>query len=351
MSKATIQNSLRALLPLGALMLALVGYGPTEAFGFAIINNGTVMLGVNDAGHLNTPDGSGPASLEGTTAVGLRFIPTGAEATAPGCLCEGWGAASIGLGVSGGASVDNPPGGVFGISNVSFSSTASTATSVVNINGGAGPDVLQVTHAYTPSVSPNLYQADVTIKNIGAGPAGDIRYRRVMDWDVEPTAFSEFVTIGGLPAANVLLSHNNGFDTSIRAPRHRPDRRRGLRFDHERQLHQVRSSRSRRVLRVRIRGSRGGRRGQVQDLLRRGRERGLGVRRARGGRRRGILARLLQSREQYSLHHRRRPEHLHLRFRGSGRCSGASRGGSRARHPAPRGHGPGLRRLAREEIA
>jgi hypothetical protein len=193
-------------------MLALVGSGPKEAFGFAIINNGTVMLGVNDAGHLNTPFGSGPASLGGTTSVGLRFIPTGAEATAPGCLCEGWGAASIGLGVSGGASVDNPPSSVFGISNVSFSSTASTATSVVNINGGAGPDVLQVTHAYTPSVSPNLYQADVTIKNIGAGPAGDIRYRRVMDWDVEPTAFNEFVTIGGLPAANVLLTHNNGFD-------------------------------------------------------------------------------------------------------------------------------------------
>ena len=29
-----------------------------------------------------------------TTAVGLRYIPTNGEATAPGCLCEGWGVAN-----------------------------------------------------------------------------------------------------------------------------------------------------------------------------------------------------------------------------------------------------------------
>jgi PEP-CTERM motif-containing protein len=205
-------TSAKVLVLLSVLILGLVALPPTEVSGFAVINNGTVMLGVNDEGHFNTPFGSGPASLGGTTSVGLRFIPTGAEATAPGCLCEGWGAASVGLGVSGGAGVDLSPGGVFGISSVLFSSTASTATSVVKINGGAGPDVLEVTHAYRPSASPNLYEAAVTIKNLGAGPAGDIRYRRVMDWDVEPTAFSEFVTLGGLPATSVLQTHNNGFD-------------------------------------------------------------------------------------------------------------------------------------------
>lgn len=207
-----MKNAPRLLMGLFVLTLVFLGLGPREASAFAIIDNGTVMLGVNDEGHFNTPFGSGPPSSgTGTTSVGLRFIPTGAEATAPGCLCEGWGAASVGLGVSGGASVDLSPG-VFGLSGVMFGSTPSTATSVVTINGGMGPDVLEVTHAYMPSASPNLYEAAVKIKNISGGPAGDIRYRRVMDWDVEPTAFSEFVTIGGLPATNVLLTHNNGFD-------------------------------------------------------------------------------------------------------------------------------------------
>lgn len=42
----------------------------------------------------------------------------------------------------------------------------------------------------------------------------DIVYRRVMDWDVEPTAFSEFVTIaarGGRLPVEVVQVSNNGF--------------------------------------------------------------------------------------------------------------------------------------------
>ena len=51
-----------------------------------------------------------------------------------------------------------------------------------------------VTHDYHPSRNPNLYEVTVTIKNISAAVA-DVRYRRVMDWDIEPTAFSEYVTL------------------------------------------------------------------------------------------------------------------------------------------------------------
>src|SRR5262249_6570012 len=51
----------------------------------AIINNGTIALGVNKEGHLNVFEGA-TTSASGTFPVGLRYLPTGNEATAPGCL-------------------------------------------------------------------------------------------------------------------------------------------------------------------------------------------------------------------------------------------------------------------------
>jgi hypothetical protein len=170
----------------------------------AIISNGTIQLGVWDEGHLNVP-GTVPSSGTGTTFVGLRFLPTGAEATAPGCLCEGWGAADKTSGVFGTA--DESRGGVVNMTVMSFTSTATSAVSVVKIGS-----TLQVTHNYHPSpATPNLYEVTVSIKNISSA-AVDLRYRRVMDWDVEPTAFFEFSTISGTAsAANVLFSSDDGF--------------------------------------------------------------------------------------------------------------------------------------------
>jgi hypothetical protein len=200
--------------------MAVAGFGmflaTSTAHAGAVIDNGTVLLGVNDEGHLNIPDGGAPSSGTGTTSVGLRFMPTGAEATAPGCLCEGWGAGIASLGVSGYANVD-ADGGAVNLAVSSFASTPSTAVSVVTIADGGTP-VLKVTHDYHPSVSTNLYEVDVTMENISGDVLGtgatDLRYRRVMDWDIEPTAFAEFVTIGGLPAVNVLLTGDNGFSTA-----------------------------------------------------------------------------------------------------------------------------------------
>lgn len=177
--------------------------GAAHPPGDAIISNGTVQLGVHSFGHLNVPGGA-PSSGTGTTIVGLRFVPTGAEATAPGCLCEGWGAADAISGATGYAneSVD----GVVNLTVVSFTSNATSAVSVVNVG-----NTLEVTHNYHPSATANLYAVDVSIRNISAVPV-DPRYRRVMDWDVEPTAFSEFVTIQGTAAATeVAFASNNGF--------------------------------------------------------------------------------------------------------------------------------------------
>jgi hypothetical protein len=199
---ATITGLIIAVLFLGS-----AGF---EAHAGGIISNGTVQLGVNDEGHLNVGGGT-PSSETGTTVVGLRFVPTNAESTAPGCLCEGWGAADAITGVSGSANVD--VGGVQNMTVESFTADATTATSIVII-GGETP-TFRVTHFYHPSSIPNLYQADVTIENISASPV-DLRYRRVMDWDIEPTAFDEFVTIKRSipPPTELIFTSDNGFATA-----------------------------------------------------------------------------------------------------------------------------------------
>lgn len=187
----------------GALLLAA---GTASAS--AIIDNGTIQLGVDDFGQLNVSGGT-PSPVSGTTPVGLRFIPTGNESTSHGCLCEGWGVGIADSGASG--SANNDFGGASGLSLVSFASTASTATSVVDM----GSD-LRVTHDFKPATeTSNLYRVDVTIENTSGAAIADLRYTRTFDWDIEPDTFSEFVTHGGVAAASsVLLAVDNGFVSS-----------------------------------------------------------------------------------------------------------------------------------------
>ncbi|MBI2528006.1 MAG: PEP-CTERM sorting domain-containing protein [Candidatus Rokubacteria bacterium] len=193
----------------GLAMVLVGGWAPLAGAG-GVVTNGTVTLGINDHGALN---------FAGT---GLIFNATGNDSTFPGCTCEGWGAGIVSSGISG--YQNTAFGGPVNLSLVSFVSTASTATSVVNINDPSGGPALQVSQAYHPIAgTPNLYQVDVAITNLTGAPlaAGDLVYRRVMDWDIEPTPFSEFVTIQGVPALlgvangnNVRRTGNDGFDTA-----------------------------------------------------------------------------------------------------------------------------------------
>lgn len=168
-----------------------------------VIDNGTIQLGINPAGNLVTG------------RIGLTFLPTGGETLAPGCACEGWGVADMSTGAFAQA------GQSFGFSNIVASSviasgtgtdaasTGSAATSVTDIADGALS--LRLTHDFAPSASANLFAVDVMIENTGAGAVGNLVYRRAMDWDVPPTEFSEFVTIGGWPATNLIGSSDDGF--------------------------------------------------------------------------------------------------------------------------------------------
>ena len=176
-------------------MTAIVA-APMTASAASLIDNGTIQLGVDDLGQLNI---AGP-----TRYYGLTDLRTGFEATSPGCLCEGWGAAIGDTGVSG---YVNNAYGVTNVTGVSFVSDASTATSVTDVG-----TELRVTHAFAPSESDDLYRVTVSITNTSGADISDLRYTRVMDWDVEPTPFSEYVTIGGSAAATAVLSANtNGF--------------------------------------------------------------------------------------------------------------------------------------------
>ncbi|HEY0972784.1 MAG TPA: PEP-CTERM sorting domain-containing protein [Gemmatimonadales bacterium] len=191
----------------------MVGAAPAGAQ--AVVSNGTISLGVRASGDLNVADAAGRPNYGG---VGVQYEPTGFDGTYAGCTCEGWGA-----GISGGdhdgtwGGANSSVGGVTNLSDITFSSTATTATSAVTIRSGA-TDVLRVTQLYQPSpATPNLYQVTVTLENLTGATLGEgaqgIRYRRVMDWDI-PFPGHEVVTMRGWGADNLIATSSNGFTGS-----------------------------------------------------------------------------------------------------------------------------------------
>jgi hypothetical protein len=163
----------------------------------AIISNGTVSLGVDRFGQLN--DG-----------IGVEYIPTGNDGTISGCPCEGWGVADSVSGVNGWAN-NNFGGNSASTSLLSYVEDGTNALSKVLISDlTLGTGVFEVTHDYKPSdKTDNLYEVLVTVKNV-TGVDRNFTYRRVMDWDIEPTAFSELVTIKGTSTTSLLKFSNNG---------------------------------------------------------------------------------------------------------------------------------------------
>ncbi|MDO9095126.1 MAG: hypothetical protein Q7U99_21125 [Rubrivivax sp.] len=205
--KLSKRTSIAAVAAAAALFFAA---GAAQAAATIINPAGTVALGVNDLGHLNTSVGN-VAVNAGATGLAYKFADGSfRDATSPGCLCEGWGVSVNGTT----AGFANVAGGTAGLGLTSFASTASTATSSVFLTSLTG---LKVTHAYAPADNAPgaLFKAVVTITNDTAAAVNDVRYVRVMDWDVPPTEFSELVTIRGTATTTLLTrSHDNGFASS-----------------------------------------------------------------------------------------------------------------------------------------
>jgi type IV pilus assembly protein PilY1 len=195
---------------------ALLFAGAAQA-GTVIYNTGnaataTVAMGINDDGSLNTA----PNITTNASATGLAYkFADGSwrDATAPGCLCEGWGV-SVNNTASGYANVSTDGGATnltFGAATGVTTSTATTTASLTSFNG------ITVTHEYAPaSNAPGaLFSVRVTISNTSGANVSDVKYVRVMDWDVPPTEFNEFVTIRGTATTTLLeRSHDNGFNTA-----------------------------------------------------------------------------------------------------------------------------------------
>jgi len=162
-------------------------------------------MGVNCEGHLNVPFSPDPL---GIGVMGLRYVPTGAASTEPGCACEGWGVADVTTGVAGYANVSSD-GGAVNLQLLNFDADASTAIATVQVG-----NTFRVTHTYRPNPqTANVYDVLVTITNISAAPT-HVRYRRVMDWDVYPTPFHEYVTIVNGNAPSLFRTDTNGFNSA-----------------------------------------------------------------------------------------------------------------------------------------
>ncbi|MFF3878411.1 DUF6055 domain-containing protein [Streptomyces sp. NPDC001978] len=179
------------------------GYRPdfvqweSQYIGGSVAGAGLVEIGVQRGGNLIIP-GENPSAGTKTTDLGLRLKSTNLEGVADiGCFCEGWGVQVT------------PPGGAgqwsgwsHGVQGLSpnaevteFSVTGSSVTSVVRLRGITSGDVI-VTHTYRPSSRPELYDVEVRIEALD--PPEDvphITYRRIVDWDVEPTPLHEYVTV------------------------------------------------------------------------------------------------------------------------------------------------------------
>ncbi|MFZ3125581.1 MAG: PEP-CTERM sorting domain-containing protein [Acidovorax sp.] len=203
-----------AIVALGSIVAGAAHAG-TVIYNNATPANATVAMGVNDDGSLNTTTGN---IAQNSSATGLSYnfgtatASNWNDSTSPGCFCEGWGVSVNGT-TSGFANVSTDGGpnnltfaGPTGVSNT----TVTTMASLTSLTG------LSVAHAYAVSGATSaLFQSTVTIANNTGATVTDVKYVRVMDWDIPFTEFSEYVTIKGTATTTLLeKSHNNGFDTA-----------------------------------------------------------------------------------------------------------------------------------------
>jgi type IV pilus assembly protein PilY1 len=158
------------------------------------------------------PTGAVSTYNAGYVGIAYKFTDgTWRDATSPGCLCEGWGVS--GSGVSGYANISTD-GGAHNLAVDSFTSSATSITSKVHLATSPSLSVTQ-TYAAAAAAPGALFEDKVTIKNNGTTAITDVKYVRVMDWDIPPTEFSEYVTLRGTASTTQLdLSHDNGFATA-----------------------------------------------------------------------------------------------------------------------------------------
>jgi hypothetical protein len=176
--------------------------------GTGILFNGSVEIGMNDTGNLIVPGGT-PSAGTGDEEIGLRLIDTHAgvayDGISPDCNCEGWGVSD---GTDAAYAEKSDFSSPHGLTVRSFTTDGTSVTSDVDAAG-----IFRVTHKVEiMPTSSSLFQITVNITNSTLLPR-HLLYRRAMDWDVEPTAFKEYVTIGnfGTVPGSLVYDSNDGF--------------------------------------------------------------------------------------------------------------------------------------------
>ncbi len=208
-----IPKTIVRAIALVGLLAAGAAHAGTVIYNTGVAATATIALGVNDDGSLNTADGN-VAANSSRTGLAFKFADgTFGDSTSPGCFCEGWGVSVNGT-TSGYANVATDGGP----NNLTFAAatgvTGSSVTTLASLTSLAG---LSVTHAYGVSTNAPgaLFKSTVTISNTTGADVTDVKYVRVMDWDVPPTEFNEFVSIKGTGTTTLLeRSHDDGFDTA-----------------------------------------------------------------------------------------------------------------------------------------
>ena len=167
-----------------------------------------IALGIRPEGQMGAPWPHNIAVNASYTGIAYKFDGSAAaggssgwrDATTPGCLCEGWGAGGLdrdGNQFSGRA--NEAKGGVNNLEVKSFVTEETSLVSTVWIDDTDEGPTLEVIHRFGPAakVPGVLFQALVTITNIGGSTVQDVRYNRTMDWDIPPSEFDERVSIIG----------------------------------------------------------------------------------------------------------------------------------------------------------
>jgi hypothetical protein len=213
-----------------SLLVVLAAPATPASADSAVLDNGSVQLGLRDFGNLTVdpPIITGFRAAPGQ-ATGLRLLrgdQPALEGVSGGC-CEGWGVADAGSRLTG---YTNCGCGPFGLQLLSFTHDGDSAVSLTRTTGqtdqappaelraktqGAPLPVLQIRQEFGPAqASRHLFEDVVTITNTGTVAATDLRYRRVVDWDVEPTPGNELLTIDGTASPNLLYSSDGGTDSA-----------------------------------------------------------------------------------------------------------------------------------------
>lgn len=210
-----ISTSIAAAIVAAGAFVAGAAHAGTVIYNTGNAATATIALGVNDDGSLNTGSGltvNGGAG--GSLGLAYKFADGNFyDSTSPGCLCEGWGV-SVNNTTSGFANVSTDGGAnnlTFGGPTGVTGSSVTTTASLTSLRG------LTVTQSYGVSTNAPgaLFKNTVTITNTTGATVNNVKYVRVMDWDIPPTEFNEYVSIRGTATTTLLeKSHDNGFNTA-----------------------------------------------------------------------------------------------------------------------------------------